>query len=159
MKLRFGPGEEEGFVKLHSLHDFAEHADGSIEHIFCPFQFQRLTQTERFTFMNEAHRVLIATKQLQIIVPYWTSARSVSDPLAQWPTLTEASFIWYSRAWREAEQMTDLPLTCNFGSNPVCGHVNDPDVAVRNDDYRQYASKHLLNAVHDLHVTLTKLTD
>ena len=165
IKLRIGLGEEPGFTTIASHRDLANYEANSVEEMFSPFVFHRLDNAERWDFMNEVWRVLMPTKIIKLIVPYYTSHLAISDPLAKWPPLCEASFAWYSKAWREAENMTDLPLRCNFGSpgnphaGPVIGHENDPDVAVRAEEYRAHAAKHMWNAVHKRHVTLTKLSD
>ena len=165
IKLRIGLGEEPGFTTIASHRDLANYEANSVEEMFSPFVFHRLDNEGRWDFMNECWRVLMPTKTLKLIVPYYSSHLAISDPLAKWPPLCEASFAWYSKAWREAENMTDLPLRCNFGSpgnphaGPVIGHENDPDVAVRAEEYRAHAAKHMWNAVHKMHVTLTKLSD
>jgi hypothetical protein len=132
--------------------------DASVEHIVAYAYFHRLTREKRYEFVNEACRVLAPTKQLTIIGPYYTSHMAITDPLAEWPPVAEGSFLVYSRAWREANGMEGLPLTCNFGQNFVAGHIPEPDMAPRNEEYRSVASRHWWNSVRELHVTLTKLT-
>jgi hypothetical protein len=135
--------------------DLAGYRDESVEAIISALQFHRLTREQRYAFMDEVWRVLAPTKQIKIIIPYYSSHLAVTDPLAQWPPLAEGSFLHYSRDWRNVEAMTELlPLKCNFTF--TVGHVNDGDVAPRHEDYRTYAAKHYFNAVHQLHVTLTR---
>lgn len=159
IKLRFGldlpiKEENEAYTRTDSLKRYDA---GSVEHIVSYLHFHRLTREQRYEFANEACRVLIPAKQLTIVVPYYTSHLAISDPLAQWPPLAEGSFLVYSKAWREQEKI-ELPLTCNFGQNFVAGHIPEPDLAPRNDEYRSTASRHWWNTVRELHVTLTKLT-
>jgi SAM-dependent methyltransferase len=154
-RIRVGNGEEEGFLKLDLAPPWPIE-DGAVDAIYSAFQFHRLGRPDRYRFMNEAFRVLKPGGQLSLVVPHWSSMRAITDPLAEWPPLCESSFMVYNRRWRESEQMTDLPLTCDFGDVYGYGHSLDPDIAVRNDEFQQQAKKHWVNAILDLHVTLTK---
>src|SRR5215469_14289672 len=170
LKLRFGTGEEEGFTKLPQTWkdkifipspwklDGKNIADQSVDTVFFAWYFQRLSQSERFITMNEAFRVLRFGGQVMIASPYWSSRRAVADPLAMWPPLAEESFYVYSRVWREQEGLKDLvPLNCDFASMTPqgqliipSGHIPDPEVAQRNEEYRQHASRHFVNSVWEL---------
>lgn len=147
--------ENDAYTKIESLEGVK---DESVEHLVVNCFFHRLTREKRRAFANEAHRVLIPTKQWTIIGPYYSSHLSFTDPYAEWPPLAEGSFLEYSRAYREQMGLNDLGLTCNFGQNFVAGHVPEPDMGVRNEEYRATASRHWWNSVRELHVTLTKLT-
>ena len=177
LKLRFGTHEEAGFTKMRSMWDDQVFVptpwalngknldDGSVDMIFLAWYFHRLRPGERFATMNEAWRVLRPGGQVMIAGPYWSSRRAVADPLAEWPPIVEESFYAYSKKWREGEGLVNLlPLTCDFASIAPngelivpAGHMPDPIVAQRNDEYRQHASRHFINSVWELHVTLTKV--
>ena len=170
-KLRIGGAyhpPEEGFVCLDSFKaDSVDYVvdlvhppwpvdDSAVNAIFSPFYFHRLGSQERWVFMNECCRILKPKAQLSLVVPHWSSMRAITDPLAQWPPLCESSFLLYSKKWREDEKMSHLPLSCDFGGSYGYGYTMDADVAARNEEMQQLAKKHALNAVLDLHVTLTK---
>jgi len=179
LKLRFGTAEEEGYTKM--IGTWADqvvvsppwHLPGeakmigkeSVEAIFFAWYFHRLTLSQRFAALNEAYRVLVPGGQIMIVSPYWSSRRTLSDPLCQWPPVCEESFYVFSRAWREQEGMVPfIPLTCDFASvTPQgqlivpAGHIPDPEVSQRNEEYRTHASRHFINSVWELHVTLTKV--
>lgn len=174
-KLRIGLGREDGFIKLGpaSEADPPDYVvdikaewpidDGMVDAIFLANQLQRLTMPERFALMDEAWRVLKSGGKLFSVTPYWASARAFADPLAQWPPIAELHYLVYSRVWRKMEGLGELPLKCDFttmtpqGAVVIpAGHVPDPEIALRNDEYRAFAAKHYLNAVQDLHVTLDK---
>lgn len=161
--LRIGIGQEPGYLLLSDLHDPKSIPwpidDGVVDTIFAAFWFHRLSQAERFAFMDECWRVLKQgnpppSGQLIMIMPHGRSDRQAGDPLAQWPPVIEASFSFYDRAWREREQMTDLSLTCNFSAG--LGHIEHPYLTGRNDEFKAHEKEHAFNAVLDLHATLTK---
>jgi SAM-dependent methyltransferase len=179
LKLRFGTHEEEGYVKMvptwddevvvsppwHLPGTSKSIASESVEAIFFAFYYHRLTPSQRFAALDEAYRVLKPGAQIMIVSPYWSSRRAVADPLAVWPPVCEESFYVYSKAWRENDGLDKvLPLKCDFAAMTPqgqlivpAGHIPDPEVAQRNDEYRQHASRHFVNAVWELHVTLTKV--
>lgn len=152
--LRIGLGDDLGFTKVEH---FQNYADNSVDSICSVFHFHRLTQEQRWAFMNETFRVLKAQSPLVVIVPYWTSARAISDPLAQFPPLCENSFSVYNKKFREQEQLTELPLSCDFADIFGVGYNEDQSVvAGRNPEFIHDARKHKLNVILDLHVTMTK---
>lgn len=153
VKLRIGLGEEPGFTKVQSLDGYAP---DSVDVIFSAFHFHRLDRAGRHGFMHNAWRVLKVGSQLQMIVPHHQSDRVYSDPLAEWPPVTAASFQWYDKGWREREQI-DLGIDCHFAFGYGYGFNPNGYLAGRNEDFVQFAAAHEWNAVDDLHVTLTKL--
>ncbi len=152
IRLRIGIGSEEGFTNV----DWLTGEDGSVETIYSAFHFHRLTRSQRYLFMDAAYRLLKPGGQLIMVMPHWSSMRAITDPLAQWPPLCESSFMVYSKAWRQQEGMTDLPLTCDFGGSYGYGHTAHPDLMVRNEEFVAHAKEHEINWVLDLHVTLTR---
>lgn len=128
--------------------------DAIVDTIFVEDYLYTLTRTERFDFMNECGRVLKVGSQLIVKEPNWSSMKSVSDPMAEWPPLSAASFVYYNKEWREREKKDNYPITCDFDFG--YGHGLDGDVQLKNQEYQEYATKYLLNAAIDIHVTLTK---
>lgn len=130
--------------------------DGVVDTIFAGFYFHRLIMEDRFTFMSECGRILKIGAQLVMQVPYWSSRLAISDPYAKWPPVCEESFAPYSKQFREQEKLLDLGLTCDFGMVFGVGHDLDPDLIPRNEDFQNEAKKFKTNAIHKLHVTLTR---
>jgi SAM-dependent methyltransferase len=128
-------------------------ADDSVDTMFAAHYLQRLDMGERIAFMNEAHRVLKVGAQLILVVPHWSHRRAAADPRAKWPPINELSFYYFNKGWREAEKY-DEGITCDFDWG--YGHTLDVDVAQRNREYQDFARKHYVNAILDLHVTMTK---
>lgn len=167
VKLRIGIGEEAGFESFMPPRDAPwPQGDDSVDEIMVAYHFHRITQEERWAFMNEAWRVLIPGGKITVVSPHWSSERSYTDPLAKWPPLVVGSFMVYSAKWRQAERMTDLPLKCNLGAldpqgNPIVvyGYTRHPEIEQRNEEFRAFAQQWYVNAVFDLHVSLTKLKD
>lgn len=167
LKIRLGPGTEEGFVKIGPETEAPDHVvdtrafpwpieDGLVDQVYAAFYFHRLDKPARWAFMDECWRVLKPGGQLVMVMPHWSSMRAIADPLAEWPPVCESSFMLYSKKWREAEKMADLPLKCDFGDVYGYGHSINPEFNGRNDEFLNNAKAHWLNAAMDLHVTLTK---
>lgn len=127
--------------------------DNSVDDIHSAHFFEHLTGVQRISFMEECWRILKPKTQMVIIVPHWSSMRSVQDPFHAWPPVCETSFLYFNKGWRDTNKLDHYPITCDFDFG--YGFSLDPDVSVRNNDFVQFASKHYVNAIHDLHVTLT----
>ncbi len=159
IRLRIGIGSEEGFTNVEHLLGIEP---STVDALYSAFHFHRLDQMGRFIFMNDAYRILKPGSQLMLVAPYWSSMRSIGDPLAMWPPLAETSFSVYLKEFRDQEGLTDMeltkrglpPLTCNLRA--ACGYGGHPHLAVRNEEFVAYAKEHEVNWIHDLHVTLTK---
>lgn len=106
--------------------------------------------------MDEAFRVLKPRSHIILVVPYYSSVRAIADPLAKFPPLCENSFMVYSKEFRDREQLSDIPLTCNFNDVFGVGYNQDQELTGRNDEFIYAARKNKLNTVLDIHVTLTK---
>lgn len=129
--------------------------DESVEEAYSGFLLQRIPKNLRLRFMEEVWRVLVPKGKVTIIVPYWGSARAFQDSSAEWPPITEQSFFYYSKQWLEAQNEKN-GQKCDFEFPPAIGYNLDPDTVARNDETRPFWMKHYLNAVLDLHATLTK---
>lgn len=139
-------------------HDLCKHPwpwkAGSVSEIVCNYYLSYIDGPARIAFMNECWRILKPEGTLAIRVPHWSCMRSVSDPLYKWPPLAETSFLIFNREWREKNEQEHYGVTCDFDFG--YGFTLSPDIAHKNDDYRQFAVKAYNNVVLDLTVTLTK---
>lgn len=127
--------------------------DESVEEVYSAFLFNRIPGKERFKFMEEMWRVLIPGGKATVIVPYWTSYRSIQDPFTEFPPLAEQSFLYFNKQFRESNR---LPYVAKCDFDFVYGYTLDQETQVRPDDSRQFWIKHYTNAVSDLQVVLTK---
>lgn len=129
---------------------------GSVAEIHCSHFFEHIPARKRPLFMDECYRIMKPGAQMTMIFPYWSSARAVQDFTHEWPPVCEWSFLYFNKGWRESNKLThgayDIKADFDFGF----GHMLDPDIAVRNDEYRANAVKHWLNAVTDAQITLTR---
>lgn len=130
--------------------------DGVVDSIYCSHFFEHLTGPQRPAFMDECWRILKSGAQIAIITPHWSSMRSVQDFSHQWPPIAETSYLYFNKGWREANKLTHGAYTMKCDFDFGYGHALDGDIQARADSARQFATKHYMNAVLDLHVTLTK---
>jgi ubiquinone/menaquinone biosynthesis C-methylase UbiE len=124
--------------------------------LHCSHFFEHIPGPMRPAFMDEAFRVLKKGGQLVIIVPHWSSMRSIQDFTHAWPPVGESSFLYFNKTWREQNKLTHGAYTMNCDFDFSYGYVLDPSVQVRNTEFQQFAIKQYVNAVMDIHVTLTK---
>lgn len=155
-RIRVGQGEEEGFAKMSAKEAWPDVPDETVEYVVSAFDFHRLTQPERFRFMNETFRVLIPGGKVTLLLPEWKTDETWADPLYQWPPVNIESFKLYQRAWREANGYGSLDLVCDFDNAYHYGQQANPNIAVRNQDYQTHAKKHWVNVLDWISVTMTK---
>ena len=129
--------------------------DESVEEAYCAFRFNRIPGEKRMKWMAELWRVLVPEGKCTVIVPYWGSPRSIQDPESQWPPLSEQSFLYFNKNFRDVNKIPQNGsgyLDYDF----VYGYTLDPETAGKSDDARPFWIKHYINSVQDLQVTLTK---
>ncbi len=125
-----------------------------VEEAYCAFGFNRIPGKDRPKWMDELWRVLVPGGKATIIVPYWTSQRSIQDPLSEWPPFCEQSFLYFNRKFREDNrQYAEWKSNFDF----VYGYTLDQETTLRTDDTRPFWIKHYIGAVQDLQIVLTKL--
>jgi SAM-dependent methyltransferase len=104
-------------------------------------------------FMNELHRVMKKGAKCSIAAPYYTSIRCWQDP-THVQAISEATFMYYNKAWREANKLDHYAITTDFDFQ--YGYSLDPVWSNRSDEAKQFAIKHYWNVVSDIFVTLFK---
>lgn len=174
LKLDLGCGESkrEGFlgVDLFCPTDFKVDLmkfpwpwqDSSVEETWCSHFFEHIPGTQRIKFMDELWRILVTPLpgkpetggKCTIIVPYWSSPRSVQDPSHQWPPVVENSFLYFNKGWRDANKLNHYLGKCDFDF--TYGYLADQETAAKSQETQVFYIKHYLNAVNDLQVNLTK---
>jgi hypothetical protein len=125
----------------------------SVDEAYSAYLLHRLPSTQRGPFMDELWRVLQPGGKATIIVPYWSSARSIQDPTAEWPPLCEQSFLYFNKQFRDDNKWPSA-MVCDFDF--VYGYTFDPETAAKSDDTRGFWLKHYTNTIADVQVVLTK---
>ena len=142
------PWADNSVDEIHSSH-FVEHLD-----------YDR-HNPERVHFFNEAWRVLKPGAKMTVITPHWCSNRAWGDPTHASKPVSEMSFFYLKKDWRESQAPhTDKKwnkdgFSCNFEA--VYGYSFSPELGMRNQEYVQFALANYKEAAQDLHATLTKL--
>lgn len=108
--------------------------------------------TDLISFANELYRVMVPGGKIKIVSPYYSSVRASQDPThKQW--ISENTFVYWHKQWREANGISHYPFTCNFWG-VYKKFTYDPDFEMRSDTARDYARKHIINSVMDIEIGL-----
>lgn len=126
----------------------------TVSEVYCSHFLEHVPGKLRPQFMDELWRVLVPEGVATIIVPYWSSARSIQDPTHEWPPLAESSFFYFNKKWREDNKLGHYLGTCDFDFTYGCSL--DPETAVRSEESKMFQLKHYLNAGVDMQVIMTK---
>ena len=104
-------------------------------------------------FMDELYRVMKQGAKATIVCPYYSSMRSMQDPYHIRP-ISEATFLYYNKQWREQNKLDHYGIKCDFDFN--YGYILAQDWANRSQEARDFAIRHYNNVVNDIQITLTK---
>lgn len=126
---------------------------GSVKEIGCVGVFEFVPGKMRGAFMDEIYRILANDGKAVFAVAYWNSVQAIQDFRYEWPPLSEQSFLYFNKSWREANKL-DLGLVCDFDF--TYGYAADPETAARSDESRSFYIKHYNNTVNALQLVLTK---
>lgn len=135
-------------------------ASNSVDEVHSSHFLEHLTAGERVHFYNELYRVLKPGAKATIIVPHWCSNRSYGDPTHQWPPVSEMSFYYLSKEWRESQaphtdkRWNPEGYDCNFAA--TWGYAVHPEVQQRSQDYQQMAMNFFKEACQDIFATIIK---
>ena len=167
-----------GVQVVHDLRQPWPWADNSVAEVFSSHFLEHLTQDERVHFANELYRVLVPAKYVngqliegfaKIITPHWCSERAYGDPTHKWPAVAGWMYFYWNRDWRmgnpnnPAFQNANAPhadkqhnpngYDCDFDWN--LQGVFRPELMVRSEDYRRYASENYKEVFTDLIAIMT----
>lgn len=126
--------------------------DESVEEVSCVHVLSKIPGKQRGPFMDELHRILVPGGKCTVIVPYYSSMRSIMDYTYEWPPLCEMSFLYFNKGWREANKVNGI--SCDFDF--TYGYQATPETASRAIEVQQEWIKKNLNSVNDLQVNLVK---
>lgn len=145
-----------GVDVVHDLLSFPWPFDtSSVDEINCQHFFEHVPAKLRPRFMEEVYRVLKHGGTALFVTPAAWSNRAVQDFTHEWPPVVVESYLYFSKAWREANRLTHgfYDIKADLVGTSI-GVVYNPALLPRNDEYRNHAQTHYLNALVDLHVTL-----
>jgi hypothetical protein len=128
--------------------------DNSVGEAHCSHFFEHVPGMLRGKFMDELYRVMVDGAQATFITPYYSSMRAVQDFTHQWPPISETSYLYFNKGWRDANKLDHYPVKCDFDF--TYGYAMDQETAQKNQEVQRFAVKHYCNAVMDLQITLTK---
>lgn len=166
LDLGCGNNKREGFTGIdfkktpavdivHDLFKFPwPFADGSVEEVHCSHFFEHVPAKLRGAFMDELYRVMKPGAKAQFITPYWSSVRAIQDPTHEWPPISEMSYLYFNKGWREANKLEHYGFECDFDF--TCGYGLAGDIAPKNQEAQQFAISHYINAANDLFCNLTR---
>jgi SAM-dependent methyltransferase len=128
--------------------------DGAVDEVHSAHFFEHVPAELRLRFFDELYRVLKVGSRAQIVCPYYNSSRASQDPTHCWPPISEGSFLYANKGWRESNGLSHYGVSCDFDF--VFGYTYYPDWESRSEDARAFAQKHYTNVVMDIHVSLVK---
>lgn len=135
-------------------------ADDSVHEITCFSVLQFMTGPQRISIWNEWYRVLEPAGRVHVTVPHYSHIRSFAHPWSQWPPMSDLSFFFLSKLWREQGPSTFVEgLECDFDIETITTPVdNDPrhGYAVRTPAWIDEATKWFWNVAAELDVWLVK---
>jgi hypothetical protein len=128
--------------------------DNSVEEAHASHFVEHLKADERIHFVNELYRVLKPGAKATIICPHWSSCRAYGDLTHQWPPVCEFWFYYLRAEWRKVNAPHNDFYHCDFEA--VWGYNLNGEVALRNQEYQQFAANFYKEACQDIVATLIK---
>lgn len=125
--------------------------DNSVDEIVCNHYIEHTK--DLIAFMNELYRIMVPGGSALIRAPYYNSMRAWQDP-THTRAISEATFLYYNKGWREANKLDHYPITCDFDYS--YGYDFTPDWAMRSEEAKAFAVRHYTNVVMDIQAVLIK---
>lgn len=129
--------------------------DQSVDAIYASHFVEHLDGIERIKFFNECYRILKPGGIMRLLHPYYKSVRAVQDPTHKWPPISENSYFYWDKKWRELNKLDHYPIDCDFEFN-IYYLWQDPTVANKSDETRAFNIDKYWNVVADMLVDLKK---
>lgn len=148
----------EGVDIVHDLTKFPyPFKDNSIDGIYSSHFVEHLDGFERAKFMDECYRILKPAGKMRLIHPYYKSVRAVQDFSHKWPPISEHSYFYWDKNWREANKLThgNYNLKCDY-EFAVYYTWQDGTVAMKNEETQRFWIDKYMNVVGDMIVDLKK---
>lgn len=128
--------------------------DNSVEEVNCSHFFEHVPAKIRPKFMDELYRVMSPGAKAQFVTPHYTSVRATQDFSHEWPPISQNSYLYFNKGWREQNKLTHghYEMACDFDF--TYGYSINANWVARNDEARAFAITNYHDSVDDLHVTL-----
>lgn len=169
--LASGQNKQKGFlgcdiVKMKGVdivHDLTKYPwpfkDNSVDEIWCSHYVEHIPhgvglQDGMVDFMNECYRIMKKGAIAKFLTPYYASNRAFQDPYHV-RFVTEASYLYFTKSWREMTRLTHYPITADFEIVKYDHSVNQAFVGRASDAMQQMVMMNW-NVIDDLLVTLKK---
>lgn len=147
--------------------------DNSVDEIECSHFLEHIPHIDSYhdlflQFFDEIYRVLkpaefdptnpnIPVKGFaNFVAPYYSSMRAWQDPTHH-RAISEASFLYLNKKWREDNKLDHYDVTCDFDF--TYGYALSPEWQNRSQDAQTFAIAHYINVVSDIQVCLTKRSE
>jgi ubiquinone/menaquinone biosynthesis C-methylase UbiE len=124
--------------------------DNSVEEVYCSHYIEHTPDWMKF--MDEIWRICQDGAKVTFVAPYYTSIRAWQDPTHK-RAISEATFLYSDKAWREANKLDHYPIKSNFKVEKMVLFFNPP-WDKKNDEAKQFAQQHYFNVVSDILVEL-----
>ena len=148
----------EGVDVVHDLTKFPyPFKDGSVDAIFSSHFLEHLDGFERIKFFEECYRILKPSGKMRCVHPYYKSVRAIQDPTHKFPPIGENSYLYWDKNWRAANKLTHgvYDIKCDYEFK-IYYTWQDPTVANKNEETRNFWIDKYFNVVADMIVDLIK---
>jgi SAM-dependent methyltransferase len=161
LDLACGQNKKEGFKGVDTwegadiVHDLNVYPypfeNDSVDEIYCSHYVEHVA--DLIQFMDECYRIMKVGASMTVIAPYYSSVRAWQDPTHVRP-ISEASFFYYNKGWRESQKLDHYPIKSDFDF--TYGYAFAHEWQNRSEEAKQFAVKHYLNVITDIQVSLKK---
>jgi predicted SAM-dependent methyltransferase len=127
----------------------------SVDAIYASHFVEHLDGIERMKFFDECYRILKPEGIMRLVHPYYKSVRAVQDPTHKWPPISENSYFYWDKKWREMNKLDHYPIKCDFEFN-IYYVWQDPTIANKSEETRMFNIDKYWNVVADMMVDLKK---
>lgn len=109
-------------------------------------------------FMNEVYRVLKPGSGIKLQYPHHASDRAFWDPTHR-RFIPPMTWNYFTKAWLEGNNLTQMPITCNFEILSIGLEAISDRWAQRTEEVKMQAIEEYRNVVADTSVILKKPED
>jgi len=129
--------------------------DNSVEEVYCSHYLEHVPDFMKF--MDEVWRICSNGAKVIFLSPYYTSIRAWQDP-THVRAISEATFLYTDKSWREANRLDHYPMKCNFKTEKLTVFFVPP-WDKKTEEARQFAAQHYFNVISDIVVELIVVKD
>lgn len=97
--------------------------DNSVKEVFAGHFIEHLTGRERVAFFNNLFRAMGVGASAVLVTPHWSHESAYGDPTHEWPPVTNWTYQYLNRAWREAHA-GHVGYACDFDIQLMTRPIN-----------------------------------